>query len=216
MGTAEETESPRRSRVWRRLDTHHNRLAIVVIIVAAAYAFGYWHNHSPVSQNAAEPSFVGFEPAEIDLGDHMWGEVVPFCLTLANRSSVAVVVDSVRSSCGCAVIETDGLHGQMVEAGDIISLEGTLDTETNPGFKRRRIELGDAAGRTYCAILAVNVRGTWTVSPDMLDFGDVDVTEAGAEAPAELLSFVSDSDSMVGEPLTKASWCNTSPVCKIF
>ena len=69
------------------------KLAFLLVIVAAAYSLGYWHNRPPEVQVAAPreaTEFVGFEPAEIDLGDQLWGEVIPVEFTFVNLGSEAV------------------------------------------------------------------------------------------------------------------------------
>ena len=112
------------------------------------------------------------------------GEVDPFdpvrpvrCVfTLVNRSQAPVVVDRIRSTCGC--MHPD-LKERIVQPGETIELPVNLTLAPTPGRFRRSLHL-DLSGperETVDLVVAgvVKINPSLYCSPHSLDFGTVDV-----------------------------------------
>lgn len=160
----------------------------------------------------AKIALVGFDPADIDLGDHLWDEVVPFQLKFINRGAEALTVSSVTASCGCTVIGGDVAAGDTVAPGQALDLSGTLNTQKTAGTKRRVVTLVAASGAQYSATLTVNIHGTYELAPDVLDFGEVDLEAPSSADPNLVFSFTSIADSLEGSPTPKVPWLESKVV----
>lgn len=88
-------------------------------------------------------------------------------------------------------------EGLTLEAGQELAVRAVLDTETNPGRKTRRLIFETAGGETFRATIRLEVYGTWTLRPEVLDFAEVLVDET-AEPVARLVTFESTQDGFLG------------------
>lgn len=150
---------------------------------------------------------MGFRPAEVDVGTHVWGTVVPLCFTLWNDGPTALEIAAVETSCGCtAVTAVDQLVGTVVEPGHSVAIEAQWDLQSAPGPKGATITIRCASGEKFRAHAVAKVRGTWEISPESLNFGEIALDGAHQEPVEEMFSFTSDADSLVGEPEPDASW----------
>ena len=163
-----------------------------LIVVGFAWWFG--------PMISADPA-PAFSPAQVDLGDQFWGTVVPVSLTLTNRGPEPVKILSAKTSCGCTVLD-DEFRNRVIEPGTKIPLELKLDTERIPGRKKRTVTLNLNSGVKATAELTVKVLSGYEITPKEIDFGDVDLNEAG-----ELVKIVTFT-SAYGRKLTDAPRLN--------
>jgi len=188
------------------------KLLLVLVAVFAAYAVGVWRQSGQQLGASAVQGYVGFEPAEIDLGDVPWARTIPFRLVLVNRAKESFTVVSAQSTCDCTVIDQRSYEGRIVNAGDSLPIDLTIDTQKNPGRKLRRVEVTASTGRTYSASVMLNVVGTWSVQPDTIDFGDVLLD--GSEAPEDrLAAYDSPADELLEVSAPGVAWleCYAAP-----
>jgi hypothetical protein len=185
------------------------RLALVGLLIAAAagaYVYGRFSpNNNKTITETQVAAFVGFEPAQIDLGDQPWAQVIPVQLMFVNRAASPIVIESAESSCDCTVIENNAYRGRAVSAGESLGLDVKLDTQKSPGPKARRVDLTTASGARYSAVIRVNVQGTWSLTPDTIDFGDV-VLDDGEDGPTGVVVFESDADELKDVSAAGAPW----------
>lgn len=52
----------------------------------------------------------------------------------------------------------------------------------------------------------MRVRGTWSLEPDLLDFGEVPLGDPNYGDPERTLTFVSGTDELVGNPEVNVGW----------
>ncbi|HMQ16044.1 MAG TPA: DUF1573 domain-containing protein [Phycisphaerae bacterium] len=123
---------------------------------------------------------AGFVTPEVDLGDLLWGEVVPFELVFANRSERPIEIVRASANCDCTVLDPPA--GEPLRAGTQMSLTGYLETGRKPGNRTRAVTVELADGAVHFAKLNYRVLGTFSTNPEVLDFGVVvvDAAEAGA------------------------------------
>jgi len=190
-------------------------LAVVVVTTLAAGHFAYhvgvarqvwpWTSSSESLASAAGGT-VGFEPASVDLGDQLWNTSVPFELNFVNRSERAVKIAGVVTGCGCTVVDLPPEGQRTVPPGGSLTLLALLRTEKTPGQRQYGIDLHLANGEVCSVLATVNVYGTYTLLPEVLDFGRVPVTPDVESGPEQELVFESATDEVVGEPLAEAKW----------
>jgi hypothetical protein len=179
---------------------------IFVVALAAAYSLGRWRSGARPNPALQRAGHVGFDPAQIDLGDQLWDTLIPFELTFANRATSPVTIRSIASSCDCVLVDAGAYEGRTVGEGEALALALTLDAGSYPGSKHRTIELTAMTGEKHVAELFVNVYGTWSLTPDSLDLGEVLLGDPGAPDAEAVLTFVSDTDKLEGEPQPDVSW----------
>ena len=182
-------------------------VAIIVVTVGAYWA-GRWRastGRARADAPAMDAGFVGLEPREIDLGDQLWGQSIPLEFLFVNESRLPVSIGSIESSCGCLVIDSDAWNGRVVQPGELVSMDVMLDTENNPGAKVRRLDLTLDSGERYSARIVVNVYGTWSVAPNVLDFGEVTI-DGAADDQARLTVFQSESDELLDVAAPEMPW----------
>jgi len=170
-------------------------LAIISAVSASAYVWGRYSGQRSDPGAVESDGYIGFDPVEVDLGDQTWNDVVPFQLTLVNHGTAPITVDTVESSCDCAVIDVAEYRGRTVGPGVALAIDVALHTSTNPGLARRRISAKTVGGERYSASVTLNVRGTWSISPDAVDFGDI-LLDAADSPDAKTVLFESSSDAL--------------------
>jgi hypothetical protein len=182
----------------------------LAIAVGAAYSLGYWGNRPSPSQQTLPTQaddFVGFEPAEIDLGEQPWGEVIPVEFTFVNLGTEHVVIESLESCCGFAIVPENEREweGRVVEPSETVALLANLHTQTRTGPRTRSITAVSDSGERYTARVEVDVQGTWSIEPDTLDFGNV-YLDGESEPDPLLVTFASQSDVFLGVEVPDAPW----------
>lgn len=180
-------------------------LGVVVVAVVGAYVFGAYQGHRPAVTPTAPAAYTGFLPAEIDLGDQMWAQIVPFQLTFVNGGPEQLVIRSAQSSCDCTVIESAGFVGRTLQGGESLTIDVSLHTLNNAGLKQRQIEFLTDSGARYAGKVNVNVHGTWNLTPDAVDFGDVVLEDAEDPAPRGVI-FESQPDQLIDVSAPGVSW----------
>jgi hypothetical protein len=125
---------------------------------------------------------VGFEPSHVDLGSQLWGQEVPFSLRFVNGRPTGLIVGSIGSSCGCAVVERERYEGVSLGPGESLVIDGVMHTETATGKRRAAVTVTDADGTVYAANIAVEVVGTWRLSEPDIQVSDIVLGEGGPEA----------------------------------
>jgi hypothetical protein len=199
--------SARPRALWPRLLA----FGVIVAAVAGAYVYGRFHGADRSSAQAEQGGYAGFEPAQIDLGDQLWAQVVPVALTFVNRGASPITIESAQSSCDCTVIEGGVFRGRRVTPGESLPVEVKLDTQKSPGLKARRIDLTAASGARYSAVIRVNVVGTWSITPDALDFGEV-VLDDAEEDPHATVLYESATDNLLDVSTSGAAWTEAQPI----
>ncbi|MFQ5806824.1 MAG: DUF1573 domain-containing protein [Phycisphaerae bacterium] len=182
------------------------RGAVLVFVLGGAYFAGRYQVLSSSPDSPTQAGYVGFEPGRVDLGDHLWGTVLPLELTFVNEGLGPVVIESVTSTCDCVVFDEETYHGQSVEPDGLLVLPMRLDTGLYPGLKHRIVKVVGASGGEYTAELFVNVHGTWSLEPDTLDFAEVLLGDPSAPDAEQTLTFVSETDELVGNPEVNVPW----------
>jgi len=185
--------------------------AVFVVALAGAYLLGRNRSADRVSPSAPL-GHVGFEPAAVDLGDQLWDTLIPFEMTFVNHAKGAITIQSIASSCDCVVVDGSAFEGRSVPENGTLALPLTLDAGSYPGRKHRTITLTAASGQKYTAELFVNIYGTWSLTPDTLDLGEVLLGDHDAPEAEAALTFVSDTEELVGDPQPDVSWlrCTTA------
>jgi hypothetical protein len=220
MSSDPRTDTPSSAATPRTRGSTHTlilKLAFLAVAVAGAYSVGYWHNRPQAPQSdanvAVQAGFVGFEPAEINLGTHLWDAVVPFELSFVNRSPATVIIQHVEASCDCVVLEAESLASRAIGPGEILPLAGTIDTEDHPGAYVRTVTLEAESGEKWAAVVELDVVGTWSLSADRLDFGEFYLGTPGIEYLEQSFRFASDTDDLLGQPKCDAPWveCFVAP-----
>jgi hypothetical protein len=56
------------------------------------------------------------------------------------------------------------------------------------------------------ATLRVQVVGTWSIEPDVVDFGAINIHDAERSTTSSMLEFTSSSDRLAGAPVVRAAW----------
>ncbi len=179
--------------------------AVLVVVLAGAYAFGVWQKQQGATGVSPRLGYVGFQPTEIDLGEHLWDTVVPVELQFINHGASPITIQSVRTSCDCAVVEAEGLEARVVAPGECLAVPVKLNTLKNPGLKKRTVQLTTTKGARYSAVIIVNVRGTWELAPDALDFGDV-VLDNGEPGGMRSVFFNSETERLLEVSAPSAPW----------
>lgn len=148
---------------------------------------------------------TGFAPAMIDLGARAWGQVIPVELTFVNRGSEPLTVREVKSSCGCTVVSEGLPAGHIIEPGGSRRIAARLDTQLNPGPRQRTISLVTQRGETYDVRITLEVEATWSVTPEVVDLGDVSLDEQ-VEPASRIVLFSSARDRLIEPPTVDSPW----------
>jgi len=148
---------------------------------------------------------VGFEPDELDLGGQLWGQVIPLDLTFVNSVHAPLVIESIESDCACAIVAEDDYQGQVIEPGESLVVQANLHTETNPGAKIRTLTLVSSSGERYAVHINLEVQGTWWITPDIVDFGEIFLDDESQPEPS-VVTFASESDAFMDVELTNTPW----------
>ncbi|MBN2448170.1 MAG: DUF1573 domain-containing protein [Phycisphaerae bacterium] len=158
---------------------------------------------------------VGFTPRSLDLGTHLWDTEVPFELTFTNGTTEPIEITSTRASCSCLMLDADAVRGRIVQPGQAIPISGLLDTGMHPGVLTRRITLGTTNGE-YSAEVMLAVEGTWTISADAVDFGEIPLGDPETLTVSKEIVFEARPDCLLGSPEPTVEWikCHASVVTK--
>lgn len=157
------------------------------------------------SERPAAAAAASFSPPEINLGDELWGQVIPIELSLQNHGNEPLTIADAKSSCGCAVLEKDSYQNRVVEAGGVLKVNLNLDTKNSTGRKQRTVTLISSAGDEFTATILLNVTGTWRVAPEYVNFDEVTVGARKA-AITQVATFESDSDELLDISIESAPW----------
>ncbi len=185
-----------------------NLRAASIAVAGLALLAGLWIGTlkgGPARRTAPSESFVGFEPAELDLGAYPWGEVVPFDLTFVNRTDTPVTLADGSSSCGCTLLNKGQFVGATVGAGESLIIDSTMDMQLIPGSFARQVKLVGDAGQTWSCIVRVQVFPSWSLEPDVLDFGEV-VIEPAQQPVERVLTFEADPDELMDVNAPSVDW----------
>jgi len=128
-----------------------------------------------------------FDPAHLDLGEHVWFDRVPFAVSFVNRAEAPVVVHGVKRSCGCTVISED-LEGSTLAAGEAVAISGEFRTGYLLGHSEKTISVVLDSGEESVLPVTITVRPTYEVRPDAID---VKLSRADADDGQAQLTFQS-------------------------
>ena len=185
------------------------KFSIVLLLVATVAVGGYLGLRStPANPHEAESqSRAGFEPSTVDLGERMWGQVIDIPLHFVNHTEKPIRVGAIHSSCGCTIIDTAAYAGQEIAPGAALDIAAQMDTETNPGDKVRDVLLlGEGANQRFTATIHLRVWGTWELSANEIDFGQIALDEGELLPVNQAIEFISESDALVGDPIVREPW----------
>lgn len=150
----------------------------------------------------AGPIGIVVEPAGIDFGEQDWGQKLRGGFALYNQRDEALTINSIESNCGCTVL--DDYSGFVVEAGGVLPVSFTLDTQLSRGPKTRVVTVSLASGEKVTVTVEVDVKGTYDVAPAFLEFGDVHL--AREEERALVVVLTSSRGRTVREVKTNCRW----------
>jgi hypothetical protein len=174
--------------------------ALLVSGAIAYLSYGTGKQHG-----AAASRQIGFAKEDIDLGEQTWGSQVSATLAFQNKSDAPVTIDHVVSTCGCMLVHgAAALEGKVVERGSSLPIEVTLDTGDRPRVRSGHLQLQTQDGKQYLASVHALVVGEWTLSADIVDFGDV--TLGSAHGPTQTVTFSSETDDLAAPPACRAPW----------
>jgi hypothetical protein len=152
-----------------------------------------------VNESSGRP---GFAVSEFNLGDVRWGEVLPFELGFVNKSDRRIEIVRVTANCDCTFV--DYPSDATLEAGERVFLTGYVDAGRNPGSRTRMIDVELADGSISRAGLRYSVTGTYTIQPELVDFGCV---SADDEIETDIrIEFFEPGVRLDGAPLADANW----------
>lgn len=173
-------------------------IGVVAGIGALGYTVGRQKSHALQAIRAKETvTASGFQPSHIDLGSHLWGSEVPFSLRFMNGGPTPLVLGSVGSSCGCAVVERERYEGLTLAPGESLTIDGVMRTEAATGRCRAAVTVTDGEGTAYAANVSVEVVGTWRLSEADIQVDDIVLGEGDAEAFSRLVVFSSNQDELL-------------------
>jgi len=150
--------------------------------------------------------YVGFEPPEVDLGEHFWGAEVPFELLFFNGGPNPITIVGVDRSCDCTILDQDSLAGTGIEPGELLPLTGIIETGRKPGDFTRVVSVESSSGDVYQVRLRLHVIPSYTLSQEKLLFN---VLENDGPVSDEVV-FLSDSSRIEAQPLASVSWLTTT------
>jgi len=142
----------------------------------------------------SQPS-VTLEPQTIALGEHLWGQLVQFQLHVINSGAHPDKITKVSPDCDCTSSGEEYV-GRVLKPREAATLDFTLEARLKPGHKASKILIGLDSGAVLTATVDVDVMPAYVVTPDAVDFGDVDMNGA---APAQrLITFEPTEAKFVG------------------
>lgn len=132
---------------------------------------------------------------------------VNFSLTFVNPGRSALTIDSITTSCDCAVVGPEAYKSRSVKSGESLSVPVELKTGKYAGRFRQAISLRTAEGNRHDAHVQLDVRGTWAVSHDEINFGEVRTGDPAKLDPIErVLSFRSSVDRLAAPIESPVPW----------
>lgn len=152
-----------------------------------------------------------FEPNFVDLGEQPWATRLPVPLTIVNATGDAVTIASARSSCGCTVLDETALAGRVLQPDERLAFVASLDTRATTGEKHRAVTVTLDSGAAATAHIRVTVAGTWSVSPETIDFGEVDLSATDLQPLEQLLNVPSDTDRLIEASAGATRWLQCIP-----
>lgn len=96
-------------------------------------------------------------------------------------------------------------NGLELFPGDVIPLSFTMNTGRSSGPKSAQITLTTEQDTQYSAGVNLTVKGTWSVTPDRIDFGDIEIGQT-PEAPSRLVEFHSTNEQFRGVEVLRTQW----------
>lgn len=140
---------------------------------------------------------VSFAPTLVDLGRYPWYSRAPFVSTLKNDSRDGVRISAVTVSCGCVGVDRGVLQGKELLPGESVEVAGFLENNGNIGVLEQRIDVLFENGSIRTLTIVENSYPTYTISPQKLDFDEVEVADPDTE-PSGTLTFQSDYARLLG------------------
>lgn len=163
-----------------------------------------------MSPAAFVENVVGFVPARIDLGTQPWASVLPLELEFINGGESPLTIASISTSCNCAVFDSAAMEGRLVAPGETLQVSGSLETSLHAGTLARSVPLTTKDERQFVATLFVEVTGSWAISADSVNFGDV-VCGPAADAPTmQSIVFTPSGDDLKESPSADVDWVEVS------
>lgn len=152
----------------------------------------------------------GFSPAIVDVGDQPWFVEVPITLSFQNLTSVGRKIVSVRSSCGCILLEKHRIVGQDILPNETLAIQVTLDIGEAAGqFEREvRIDLDD--GQSAICMIRFKTVPTYSLSPMEVNFGKVDLSLGQLGMFVKSITFSSNTSIIVDPPISDSNWIKCS------
>lgn len=160
--------------------------------------------------NTGDRSAVRLVPDVVDFGDQMWETELPFSATLVNDSAEPVSITRITTSCGCTVVNDEPLLSEPVAPGARVSFSGTLRTQGNTGPIERRVRISTKDTGQFELTLRVTVRRTWTIDPDTVDFGRINLDSDHVEC--QVAAFRSEVEKLVGVATMNDTWLSAEIV----
>lgn len=147
---------------------------------------------------------AGFERPDIDLGLHPWYSRVPFSALFVNRTLEPLRIVTARTSCGCTGVDVGALRGRLVVPGESIAVTGEMELGGRPGRHVETVDLLLESGAVHTLRVGGDVYAPYTVVPDTVDFGPVDLSKDGYE-PVEVVVFRSQEAELL-EVSADSAW----------
>ena len=195
----------------RALRPRSNMIGWVLVVVGGLIVAFFYAKKAMISSDTATPAYVGFEPAELDLGTHLWKQKVQFSLDFVNRSDEPISLASLGTSCGCTFIDSDRYKEKVIAPSETLTIDVELETQDAPGRKNRTVTLVSADGNKYTTNVRVDVKATYLLESGSVNFGAL----PEATSPVRRsVSFISDSVKLVGEPRIDGRWLSAVYVKK--
>lgn len=165
-----------------------------------------WLPPPPVQHSAPiEPGYVGVLPHEVQLGTCTWHDELPFTLTFVNGRDRPVVIESVRASCECTVLNTDDILHTTIGPEESATIVGSLRVGRRMGVVRSTVSLVTLDGESYDAIVGAYAEPLYMIAPSELQFGTIDTS--APEAPqVQRVRLTIPAGSVVGQPRTDVAW----------
>lgn len=139
-----------------------------------------------------------------------WASVLPLELEFINGGESPLTIASISTSCNCAVFDSAAMEGRSVAPDETIQVSGSLETGLHAGTLARSVTLKTTEERQFVATVFVEVTGTWAISADSVDFGDV-VCGPTADAPTvRSILFTPSGDDLAETPTVDVDWVEVS------
>lgn len=150
-------------------------------------------------------ALVRIDPAEVDLGQVPWGTNSSHRVMLTNEAPHAIRVRAVEATCGCTTLNDAALTQSEIAPGASVPIEFNFRAGTIPGPKDSTIRVVLADGTQVMVDVSADIVGTWSVTPDRLDFATVSIS-GQAEKIVQTLEYSSDAHELVDVRVSGGGW----------